>query len=125
MRSMTGYPHCPPSHHDYPRKKTTMPAIHVIEHEVSTKRVSKDSYIHDSGDWTLSEERAKSLVGGDMYLHRHQTDPSHFGGRILSYRVHEDGPLKGRVVFRIEPSMAHKGVRTGREGWAMEIKFVP
>ncbi|QNA90285.1 hypothetical protein G4G28_20495 [Massilia sp. Dwa41.01b] len=101
-----------------------MPALHVIEHEISVVRLSPDSYIHDSGDWKLSEETARKLVGGDMYLHTAQDAPSHFGGRILGYRIHEEGPLKGRVVFRIEPTMAHKGVRTGRDGWAMEMKIV-
>lgn len=101
-----------------------MPALHVIEHGTSTKRVSPDSYIHDSGDWTVSEETARKLVGGDMYLHRKQIEASHFGGKILSFRVHQDGPLKGRVVFRIEPTMAHKNVRTGADGWGMEMKIV-
>lgn len=101
-----------------------MSALHVIEHGTSVKRVSPDSWVHDSGDWTVSEETAKMLVGGDMYLHRNQSKPSHFGGKILSYRIHENGPLKGKVIFRIDPTMAHKDVVTAPAGWGMEMKIV-
>lgn len=101
-----------------------MPALHVIEHETSVVRVSPVTYLHDSGDWTMSEETAQSLVGGDMYFHRKQDQPSHFGGTILSCRVHADGPLKNKIVFRIEPTMAHKEVRTSKDGWGMEMKII-
>ena len=75
----------------------------------------------------MAEETAQRLVGGDLFVHSSQSESSHFGGKILSYRVHHDHnkpDIDGRLVFRIKPSPEHKGVTAGRDGWGMEKKIV-
>ena len=77
----------------------------------------------ESGYWVVSEETVTRLAGADIYIHSSQLVASHFGGKILGYRIQRDvGEPDGRVVFRIEPSLAHRGVKTDREGWGNEKK---
>jgi hypothetical protein len=104
-----------------------MPKLHLVERLNNIRPIPDSPGEWESGYWVVSEETAERLVGGDLYVHSSQSEPSHFGGRILSYRVHRD-PTKpdidGRLVFRIKPSPAHKGFVPGREGWGMEKKIV-
>lgn len=102
-----------------------MASIHLVERLNKVRKVSTEPPIWESGYWVVAEETAKRLIGGDLYLHSGQHDASHFGGTILGYRVHKDGTkIDGRLVFRIAPTQAHKGVSTGHDGWGNEKKFV-
>ncbi|MFC3110851.1 hypothetical protein ACFQAT_28330 [Undibacterium arcticum] len=102
-----------------------MASIHLVERLNNVRKVSANPPIWESGYWVISEETADRLTGADLYLHSGQLVASHFGGKILGYRIHRDGTeIDGRVVFRIAPSITHKGVLTGREGWGNEKKLV-
>ncbi len=102
-----------------------MVSIHLIERLNNVQKLQDDVPFWESGYWSISEETAARLIGADLYLHSGQLEPSHFGGKIVSYRVHRDGTdIDGRVIFRISPSSTYKGVRTGREGWGNEKKFI-
>jgi hypothetical protein len=102
-----------------------MPAIHLVERLNNVRRVTVDPPIWESGYWTISEETAGRLIGAELYLHSGQLQASHFGGTILGYRVHRDGTeIDGRLVFRIAPTLQHKGVVTDRKGWGNEKKIV-
>ena len=101
-----------------------MPSIHFVERMNNVTKVQGTTDEWESGHWVVGEETARSLIGGDLYLHSGQNEPSHFGGKILSYRVHNGGDVDGRFVFRIRATLAHKGVRTGREGWGNEKRLV-
>lgn len=101
-----------------------MPAIHLIERLNNISRIDRDRNEWESGYWVLSEETAQRLVGGGLYLHKGQFEPSHFGGTILGYRVQKGGDLDGRVIFRFQASMGHKGLKTDRDGWGNEKKVV-
>lgn len=102
-----------------------MPTIHLVERLNNVRRLSTIPAVWESGYWVVSEETAERLIGGDLYLHSGQREASHFGGKILGYRVDRDGAeTAGRVVFRILPSPSHKGVSTSREGWGNEKKIV-
>ena len=103
-----------------------MPAVHFVERLNNVRPVS-DSGEWDSGYWAIAEETAQRLVGGDLYLHSGPAEPSHFGGKILSYRVHRDRAapeINGRMVFRVKPTRGHKGVPPGQDGWDDERKLV-
>ena len=104
-----------------------MPAIHVIENgPTQVRRVQVTPPEFESGDWSVTIDRAESLIGGDLYLHTNQSAPSHFGGRILSYRVHEErSPLAGRVIFRFAFTEPYRGL-ISRDGWGAgsEKKYV-
>lgn len=104
-----------------------MPAIHLIEKKINVHRVPDSPQEWESGYWAVTQDTAARLVGGDLYLHSQQGEPSHFGGPILSFRVHSDASdvrLDGRVVFRIKASHSHKEVLAGREGWGNEKKII-
>ena len=68
---------------------------------------------------------AEALVGGDIYFHKKQKEPSFYGGKIIGYRINEaDAEYPGRVIFRFEYSRAHKEVSAGQGGWSYEKKIV-
>jgi hypothetical protein len=100
-----------------------MSAIHLVERLNNVRRVPDAPGEWESGYWGVAEESAQRLVGGEIYLHSGQAEPSHFGGNILSYRVHRGGAEDGRIVFRFRATAAHRGVQAGREGWGNEKKF--
>ena len=101
-----------------------MPAIHLVERLNNVKRLPDSPGAWESGYWVVSEDAAKRLIGGDLYLHSGQHEPSHFGGTILGYRVHQGGDVDGRIVFRFRATVGHKGVNAGKEGWGNEKKLV-
>jgi hypothetical protein len=98
--------------------------LHLVEKNKRFTREDKFSQIWESGFWKMSQDTANSLVGGDLYLHSAKIKPSYFGGKILGFRVVEDGEWKGRIVFEFEFSPEYKGVSAGKDGWGMEKKIV-
>jgi hypothetical protein len=100
-----------------------MPSLHLVERQDNVERVTDGSGDYESRYWAVSEDTSERLVGGDIYLHRAQDKPSHFGGKILSYRIHQGGEYDGRIIFRFRASMEHKGVWTGPERWGNEKKI--
>lgn len=102
-----------------------MPAIHFVERIGNTWKVSQPSVEHEyeSGYWVVSEETARKLIGGDIFLHDGQNEPSRFGGKILGFRVHSGGAEDGRLIFRFQATAGHRGVKTPREGWGNEKKI--
>lgn len=101
-----------------------MSKIHFIEREGRFERVPKSPDEWESGYWKLTAANAASLVGGDVYFHSAQKDPSHFGGAILGSRVQIDGPFAGKTVLRFRYTKKHRGVRAGVGGWGVERKIV-
>jgi hypothetical protein len=100
-----------------------MKAIHLIEKVNKVKNISDRPLVWETGNWDVKENVAAALVGADLYLHSAQNALSHFGGRILGYRVLTTEPV-GRIVFQIAPTLDHKDVRAGPEGWGNEQKRV-
>ena len=101
-----------------------MPEVHFIERVDILTPVDKPNNEWESGNWAISEDTAKKLVGGHIYPHRNQDKPSHFGGEILSYRFLVDGEHAGRIIFRFRADIACKGVKTGPDGWGYEKKIL-
>jgi hypothetical protein len=101
--------------------------IHLIERLGSFKRV--EGNVFESWCWNVTPEVAETLVGGDIYFHKKQKEPSHFGGKILGYRIHDSvegeyPECHGRAVFTFEYSREHKNVSAGDGGWSYEKKIV-
>lgn len=101
--------------------------IHFIEKLGHFKKL--EGNIHESWCWDLTPQTAESLVGGDVYFHKRQKEPSYFGGKILSYRVHDSDEgeysgCRGRIVFTFESSREHKNVSAGEGGWAFMQKII-
>jgi hypothetical protein len=99
------------------------PRIHVIERLRNFDHIGGG--IHDSGLWDVSIQTADALVGGDIYFHDKQKEPSYYGGKILSYSVHEvDDEYRGRIIFRFAYSRDHRNALAGAGGWSYEKKIV-
>ena|SRR5256885_927522 len=98
--------------------------IHLIEKLNLIQRI--EGNIHESGYWEVAPQIAAELVGGDIYFHKKQKEPSFFGGKILAYRIHEadDEYPRGRIIFRFEATRDHRGVLAGAGGWSYEKKIV-
>lgn len=106
-----------------------MPAIHLIKKGETglppIVPVPSEPNTFTSGYWSLSEESARSFIGGSIYFHEHQGDPSFYGGIIVNTEKVAIGEYQGRIVFKFTYSPDCRGVRTSREGWSQEMKFVP
>lgn len=100
-----------------------MTAIHFIERTDMVRKTDKLKNEWESGNWPVPEETAQKLVGAALYLHRGKMQPSHFGGKILSYRVAQSGPAAGSVVFTLAAAVDCKGIKTDRKGWAKDLKI--
>ena len=96
--------------------------IHLIERDGRIEKI--DGGIWESGYWIVSSASAKQLVGGSIFHHKKQAEPSFFGGIILGYRIQEEGPFAGRVIFKFQYAHDHRGVSAGKGGWGNEMKMV-
>lgn len=96
--------------------------IHLIEKLNNFVRLQDN--IWESGWWSLDESKAKKLVGGEIYFHKQQQEPSFYGGTILEYRIEHHGQYEGKVVFKIQYSEACRNVRTDKQGWSRRMKIV-
>ena len=105
-----------------------MPALHLIQNQNDPKLLPRPEQpgadVWVSGYWSLAVATVQSLIGGWVYFHKAQAKPAFLGGELLDYRVADETPYSGRIilVFRHDPNA--KGVTTGRDGWAMEMKIV-
>lgn len=101
-----------------------MPTIHLIEDLGNMRILNKSNSEWESGWWALAPETAEKLIGGYIYFHKKQAEPSFFGGLILSYRVETNGEWVGRVIFQFKTGLEFKGIKAGSAGWGMEKKIV-
>lgn len=98
--------------------------IHFVEKLTNYKRIDDAADLWESMWWKLTEEKAKLLVGGGLYLHRKRATRSFFGGIIKSYRLETEGEFEGRVIFTFEFSPEFKDVLAGAGGWSLEKKII-
>jgi hypothetical protein len=101
-----------------------MTAIHFIERSDNVRKTHRLKNEWESGFWNVTEGTAQKLVGATLYLHRSRHQPSHFGGRILSYRIEQAGASAGYVVFTIRAAVDCKDVKTEPKGWAKDYKIL-
>ena len=104
-----------------PTKKAV--ALHVIER--GGRKVERLTRLGrtrewETGDWTVGNATAASLIGGHIFVHRNQSTLSHIGGVVLSFRT----VVGGRKVFRFRQVTALTNVDAGRTGWSYERKIV-
>ncbi len=74
--------------------------IHLIENADNFTKL-RDK-VWESGWWVLTEDEAKKLVGGQIYFHRKKSEPSFYGGSIRSFRIKQEDPHRGSVIFEFE-----------------------
>jgi hypothetical protein len=63
--------------------------------------VDKASGTFRSGQWDISEEDARSLVGGWVYLHAAKASPSEFGGIVLGFEPVVDASLAHSAAIEV------------------------
>ena len=96
--------------------------IHLIENMSNFVKLSET--VWESGWWSLNENRAKKLVGSEIYFHKKQREPSFFGGIITGYRIEEHGEYQGMIVFELQYSEICRNVKTDKHGWSRKMKIV-
>lgn len=94
--------------------------IHLIEKDLNPPwPVPKHENVFDSGHWSNSVKTAQQLVGGTIFFHKHQSEPAHDGGIILSFSTTSDGLIIYRYIRAVD---AVGRVTTAPEGWSREMK---
>lgn len=96
--------------------------IHLVEPLNNFAKLQDNEW--ESGWWNIAESEAKKLVGGEIYFHKKQIEPSFYGGIITGYRVGQDVQYQGRVAFRLKYDAACRNVNTDRHGWSKKMKIV-
>jgi len=96
--------------------------IHLVEQVNSFFKVQDN--IWESGWWTLDENKARDLIGGNIYFHKKQQEPSFYGGQITGYRIEQAGQNQGRIVFSLKYIETCRNVKTGKDGWSRKMKIV-
>ena len=96
--------------------------IHMVEPLNKFVKLPDNSW--ESGWWTIDETKAKELVGGEIYFHKKQGEPSFFGGTITGYRLDPDVQLQGKVAFTLSYNAACRNVRTDKNGWSKKMKII-
>lgn len=100
-------------------------SLHLVEkgiHPANLSRVTGTLDQWETGHWWIGETTAASLVGGNIYLHSGQGEPSHTGGEVLSYRP--SGTQSKRKIFRFRVMNQCVGVSTAKKGWGNEKKVI-
>ena len=98
-------------------------ALHVIEKKSDKDRklteINKSQNLWETGDWNITEKRAKQLIGSKIYVHKGQKKPSHKGGQVTSFRMTKTG----RYVFTF---VAHENCDNviASANWGNELCFV-
>ena len=95
--------------------------IHLVEPLNHFVKLQDD--IWESGSWRLDEDKAKKLVGGEIFFHRRRPDPSFYGGTILGYRFSQDEVDQGKVIFKLQYSHSCRNVSTNKSGWIKDMKI--
>ena len=96
--------------------------IHIIEPLNNFVKLPDDKW--ESGWWSLDESKAKKLVGGEIYFHKKQLEPSFFGGSITGYRIDQDAKNQGKIIFTLQYNEAGRNVRTDKLGWSKKMKII-
>lgn len=96
--------------------------IHMIEPLNNFVKLPDSSW--ESGWWNIDENKAKELIGGKIYFHKKQLEPSFFGGSITGYRIDQDAQYQGKIVFTLQYNAACRNVKTDKLGWSKKMKIV-
>jgi hypothetical protein len=96
--------------------------VHMIEQ--LNNFVKLPDNVWESGWWSLDEIKAKELVGGEIYFHKKQLEPSFFGGTITGYRIEQEEQNQGRIVFTLQYNAACRNVKTDKQGWSKKMKII-
>lgn len=100
-----------------------MKNIHLIEKSASYNRVKDAKGQWESGTWAMSAETAKSLLGGNIYLHTAQKAPCYLGGKILSYA--DEGNGRYTIHFQFNEDLVNTTTEYCKNNWSVEMLLEP
>src|SRR5258708_25956143 len=90
---------------------------YICKHGLNHRHLGEQ--MHESGDWTASDDLASQAVGGRFYLHEHQKGRAWHGGTIVSLRFAPDGRRKV-FIYKVD-----REFRVGCPGkWARQKAVV-
>jgi hypothetical protein len=99
------------------------PRIHFVETRGLMQSLGPSSPEWESGYWyRIGKKNADALIGGGIYFHKAQAEPSYCGGIITGYRIEHQGEFRGRYVFTYRPSPKFRGVSACTDGWTFRFK---
>jgi hypothetical protein len=96
--------------------------IHLIEKMNNFIKLQDNTW--EIGWWQLEESKAQKLVGGEVYFHKKQQEPSFYGGIIIGYRIEPDGQYQGKTVFTFNHKQSCRNVKTDKYGWSKKLKII-
>jgi len=97
-------------------------SIHILEKLNNFVKLPDKEW--ESGWWNIDEDKAKELIGDEIYFHKSQQEPSFFGGVITGYRIEQDVPNLGCIVFRLQYDAKCRNVKTDKHGWSKKMKII-
>jgi hypothetical protein len=81
-------------------------AIHVVEKAVNFENLTcldSETNTWETKYWIIGKQTRKDLIGGKVYIHRGQNEPSNKGGTIERIYHPDEAELKRfAIVFRAE-----------------------
>ncbi len=99
------------------------PRVHCLENNQRMAPLGQGLPEWESGYWyRFGKKNAEALIGGGIYFHPSQEEPSYSGGIIVSYRIEHEVEFKGRYVFKYLPSIDFVGVSAVTDGWTWRYK---
>jgi len=104
-----------------------MPSLHLIKNDPNLPNfpvVDRATATYTSGFWAVTPEVAQSLVGGRIYFHEAQRDPSFFGGTVIDFQLITEGQYAGRIEFKFRYEAQCRDVRAPGP-WSFEKCYVP
>jgi hypothetical protein len=96
--------------------------IHIVETLNKFVRLPDNQW--ESGWWDIDEDRAGKLIGGNVFFHKKQMEPSFFGGTITGYRIEQEAQHEGMIVFTLQYNAACRDIRTDKGGWSKKMKII-
>src|SRR5512136_1524454 len=96
--------------------------IHILEPLNNFVKLQDEEW--ESGWWSMDEDKVKELVGGEIYFHKKRLEPSFFGGIITGYRIEQDVPHQGSIVFTLQYNAKCRNVKTDTHGWSKKMKII-
>lgn len=89
-----------------------MPRLHLIcRQELNLTKVAH--MVYASGNWDMSPDEARRLIGGTIHLHESKAEPSYFGGLVTDVEEvrSPDVAHQDRIRFIFTPTREAKNVR--------------
>lgn len=72
-----------------------------------------------TGDWVISENKQRELLGQKVTLTEYQYGGAYMGGRITGFipSSQKSAQKKVKVVFQPDPSLSGDRTHSGHKGW--------